>query len=148
MKPILKRHFKRDEFLGRINEIVYFLPFSRRELLELVQRELQCWAQRAKDRHKIDIKWDRSVESALADGYDVCYGARSIKYEVERRVVNQLAAAHEKGVIGKGSAINITASWPENSECASIIIQVKKSGSKDFIDIGSLLPVKKTSSLW
>ena len=29
VQPILKRHFGRDEFLGRINEIVYFLPFSR-----------------------------------------------------------------------------------------------------------------------
>ena len=27
--PILKNHFKRDEFLGRIKDIVYFLPFSR-----------------------------------------------------------------------------------------------------------------------
>ncbi|KAL1509132.1 hypothetical protein ABEB36_003919 [Hypothenemus hampei] len=50
VKPILKRHFKRDEFLGRINEIVYFLPFSRRELLQLVQRELECWAQRVCER--------------------------------------------------------------------------------------------------
>lgn len=46
VKPILKQHFKRDEFLGRINEIVYFLPFSRRELQELVGKELQMWAKR------------------------------------------------------------------------------------------------------
>lgn len=48
VKPILKRHFKRDEFLGRINEIVYFLPFSRNELIQLVGRELQLWAQRVR----------------------------------------------------------------------------------------------------
>ena len=29
IQPILKYHFGRDEFLGRINEIVYFLPFSK-----------------------------------------------------------------------------------------------------------------------
>lgn len=46
VKPILKRHFRRDEFLGRINEIVYFLPFSRSELLSLVTRELETWAKR------------------------------------------------------------------------------------------------------
>lgn len=46
VKPILKRHFKRDEFLGRINEIVYFLPFSRQELLQLVGKELDTWAKR------------------------------------------------------------------------------------------------------
>lgn len=43
VKPILKRHFKRDEFLGRINEIVYFLPFSESELKTIVQRELTLW---------------------------------------------------------------------------------------------------------
>lgn len=43
VKPILKRHFKRDEFLGRINEIVYFLPFSETELKTIVQRELKHW---------------------------------------------------------------------------------------------------------
>ena len=35
-------HFGRDEFLGRINEIVYFLPFSQPELLSLVKKELDC----------------------------------------------------------------------------------------------------------
>ena len=30
---MLKYHFRRDEFLGRINEIVYFLPFSRLPLI-------------------------------------------------------------------------------------------------------------------
>lgn len=43
VKPILKKHFKRDEFLGRINEVVYFLPFSEMELKSIVQRELQYW---------------------------------------------------------------------------------------------------------
>ncbi|CAG9860711.1 unnamed protein product [Phyllotreta striolata] len=135
VKPILKRHFKRDEFLGRINEIVYFLPFSRNELIQLVAREMQIWADRARDKHKIEISWDRSVESALADGYDVNYGARSIKYEVERRVVNQLAAAHEKGFIGKGSEVQVCASWSENADSAEIRLKVKKKGLDQFIDL-------------
>jgi ATP-dependent Clp protease ATP-binding subunit ClpB len=46
VKPILKRHFKRDEFLGRINEFVYFLPFSRKELIQLVTRELEYWSKK------------------------------------------------------------------------------------------------------
>ena len=43
VQPILKDHFKRDEFLGRINEILYFLPFNDIELRELTLRELQKW---------------------------------------------------------------------------------------------------------
>ena len=38
VQPTLKRHFGRDEFLGRINEIVYFLPFSR--LVQFVHLKL------------------------------------------------------------------------------------------------------------
>lgn len=30
--PVLKQSFKRDEFLGRINQIVVFLPFSDKEV--------------------------------------------------------------------------------------------------------------------
>ena len=39
-----QRHFRRDEFLGRINEIVYFLPFSHSELLSLVTKELDYFS--------------------------------------------------------------------------------------------------------
>ncbi|XP_015116997.1 caseinolytic peptidase B protein homolog [Diachasma alloeum] len=133
VRPILKAHFRRDEFLGRINEIVYFLPFSRAELIKLVARELDAWAKRARDRHMIELKWDREVLSALADGYDVHYGARSIKYEVERRVVNQLAAAHERGQITKKCCVKLKAKWHENG--VSIGLSVRPAGVKDFVDI-------------
>ncbi|XP_013186811.2 mitochondrial disaggregase isoform X2 [Amyelois transitella] len=52
VRPILKRHFGRDEFLGRINEIVYFLPFSRQELLTLVNMELKRWADKGNPRRR------------------------------------------------------------------------------------------------
>ena len=36
----------------------------------------------ALSRHDIHMTWDREVLDVLADGYDVHYGARSIKHEV------------------------------------------------------------------
>lgn len=141
VQPILKRHFRRDEFLGRINEIVYFLPFSKSELHTLVCRELNFWAKKALDKHNINVVWDIDVETILADGYDVHYGARSIKHEVERQVVSQLAAAHEKSVIGKGCSVRLYVQWSkeisEDSSKAGVIkLKVKRNGMKDFIDIG------------
>lgn len=44
----LQAHFRRDEFLGRINEIVYFLPFCHSELIQLVNKELNFWAKKVK----------------------------------------------------------------------------------------------------
>uniref|UniRef100_A0A8C9C2U3 Mitochondrial disaggregase n=1 Tax=Phocoena sinus TaxID=42100 RepID=A0A8C9C2U3_PHOSS len=108
IRPILKAHFKRDEFLGRINEIVYFLPFCHLELIQLVNKELNFWAKRAKQRHNITLLWDREVADVLVDGYNVHYGARSIKHEVERRVVNQLAAAYEQDLLPGGCTLRIT----------------------------------------
>ncbi|GAB6029005.1 hypothetical protein CHUAL_004793 [Chamberlinius hualienensis] len=107
IQPILKRHFRRDEFLGRINEIVYFLPFSHSELLKLVNKELEFWAKQAKEKHDIELSWDCQILNVLAEGYNVHYGARSIKYEVERRVISQLASAHENNFIKKGSKVHV-----------------------------------------
>lgn len=90
----------------------------------------------AKEKHKIDLTWDRDVAQALADGYDVNYGARSIKYEVERRVVNQLAAAHENGYIGHGCSVQVlTQLSDEKPDQSKIKLRVKKHGVKNFVDI-------------
>lgn len=77
MRPILKRHFGRDEFLGRINEIVYFLPFSRQELLTLVNLELKHWAEKASARHAVELRWEGGVLGALADGCAACLFRKS-----------------------------------------------------------------------
>ncbi|XP_046553435.1 caseinolytic peptidase B protein homolog isoform X1 [Haliotis rubra] len=148
VRPILKYHFRRDEFLGRINEIVYFLPFSRSELAKLVTKELDFWAKRAATKHQIELSWDHHVVDVLADGYDVHYGARSIKYEVERRVVTQLAMAHERKLISNGSTIKLSVpnrddiltdkshGTIDQKEHSHIKLKVLKEGSKNkYVDV-------------
>lgn len=54
----LQAHFRRDEFLGRINEIVYFLPFCHSELIQLVNKELNFWAKRVRVRTAHGWGWD------------------------------------------------------------------------------------------
>ncbi|KAA3677184.1 ATP-dependent Clp protease ATP-binding subunit ClpB [Paragonimus westermani] len=105
-----KHNFLRDEFLGRINEMVYFLPFSTSELTQLVYRSLSTWAEKALQRHSITLTWDREVIDLIVDGYDVYYGARSINYEVERRIVSLLALADEHGLIYPGCTVHISVS--------------------------------------
>ncbi|CAH8521017.1 unnamed protein product [Schistosoma mattheei] len=110
MRPILRRHFLRDEFLGRINEMVYFLPFSTSELTELVNRSLKSWSEKALKRHSLTVTWNREVVDLIVDGYDVYYGARSINYEIERRIISLLALADEQGHLNPGSHVNISVS--------------------------------------
>ncbi|GAB1604807.1 hypothetical protein Ahia01_000762200 [Argonauta hians] len=147
VQPILKRHFRRDEFLGRINEIIYFLPFSPAELNKLVIKELKFWAERAMSKHSIELTWDHVVVNVLTSGYNVNYGARSIKHEVERLVVSQLALAHERELISKGSSIRLCATTndkllktkdelEEDSTDKTIKIQILEKGeSNKYVDL-------------
>ncbi|RCH87916.1 hypothetical protein CU098_008071, partial [Rhizopus stolonifer] len=105
--PILYDHFHRDEFLGRINEVLFFLPFSEEELREITSRELSRWAEKARTRHNIAITWDPEVVDVIAKGYNIRYGARSIKYEVERKVVNLVAKANENDDVLDGGRVHI-----------------------------------------
>jgi len=132
VKPILKFHFKRDEFLGRINEFVYFLPFSDSELRELVEFELGLWKRIAKDKHDIELSWEEAVISVLADGYEVSYGARSVKHESERKVVSALAEAYETGKLSKNMKVVLSCNLPKNVEDyqhVQILLKNKETGS-------------------
>lgn len=144
VRPILKRHFRRDEFLGRINEIVYFLPFSRKELTALVTKELESWTLRAKAKHGIDLTWERRVVELLADGYNVHYGARSVKHEVERQVVNRLAEAHEKQLLDSGCAVHLVVEDSDQGGPAKIALLVRP---KSHRAIELDLPLSNTAPL-
>ena len=85
---------------------------------------MQFWSAKAKEKHNVEILWDRQVLHFLSDGYNVYYGARSIKHEVERRVVTQLALAHETGQLTKGGLISESFSlWLKSSKkrCQKLI---------------------------
>eukprot|EP00055_Hartaetosiga_balthica_P011241 m.50421 g.50421 ORF g.50421 m.50421 type:complete len:623 (+) comp7512_c0_seq2:137-2005(+) len=108
IRPILKHHFKRDEFLGRINQILYFVPFSRSELGELVDLEMEKWQDRAMERHKIELTWTQDVVDFVIKEYDIHFGARSLQHAVDRLVVNQLAAAHEQEKLLQGGKVEVS----------------------------------------
>eukprot|EP01062_Namystynia_karyoxenos_P009461 TRINITY_DN13353_c0_g1_i3.p1 TRINITY_DN13353_c0_g1~~TRINITY_DN13353_c0_g1_i3.p1 ORF type:complete len:639 (+),score=226.04 TRINITY_DN13353_c0_g1_i3:66-1919(+) len=105
--PILRVAFRRDEFLGRINETLFFLPFTDTELDSLVERELKAWADRAKERHDVTMHWTPELVRFLKGGYNMRYGARSIKHEVERSCVGKLAQAHEMGKLQRGHTVTL-----------------------------------------
>ena len=136
VEPILKRTFLRDEFLGRINEILYFLPFTRSELNLLVLKEMEFWKKKAYERHKMTLTWERGVIDLLADAYNIKYGARSIKYEVERSVVSQLAMAHERKLIQAGDEVNVRAIDVRGGS----VVQLQRLEGNRYMDI-ELTPV-------
>lgn len=124
VQPVLKQHFKRDEFLGRINEMVIFHPFSQEDLGDIVKLELHYWAKKAEARHGMAMTWTDSVVERLAKGYNERYGFRSIKYEVQRQVVNLLAYAHERDVITKGCTMDLDTESAEASDKPDAAVRI------------------------
>jgi len=74
-------------------------------------------------KHKVKIEWDSAVEHVLIGAYDVSYGARSIKHEVERSVVAQLAKAHEKGLIKENAVIKLGAD-PTKGDYGTVFLKI------------------------
>ncbi|KAL5537232.1 hypothetical protein ACEPAF_1055 [Sanghuangporus sanghuang] len=99
IRPQLKCHLRRDEFIGRINQIVVFLPLNQEEIEVVVQRELAMWCKRAEEKHKIQLTWSDEVVRKLAGSYDVNYGVRSVANEVQRIALQLVADAHIRGQI-------------------------------------------------
>lgn len=57
--PILKDALRRDEFLGRINQIVVFLPLDEEEISVVINGELKVWKRRAEEKHGIRLSWSK-----------------------------------------------------------------------------------------
>jgi len=83
----------------------------------------------------------------LADGYNVYYGARSIKHEVERRVVTQLALAHETGQLTKGSTVRILIdNFSDENSTPKLKLSIRKTAKEDFVELNE--PLSNISPLY
>lgn len=60
--------------------------FERYFLILKYARFITIIGFKAKEKHGMILEWDRNALDFLVNGYDINYGARSIKHEVERRV--------------------------------------------------------------
>jgi len=107
LHPVLKKAFKRDEFLGRINQIVVFLPLTNQEISQVIEIELKKWQKRAEEQHLIRLSWSPKVVERLVESYDMNYGARSVINEVQRLAVQLVAESQIRGDIGKSWFVHL-----------------------------------------
>eukprot|EP00998_Keelungia_sp_KM082_P011138 NODE_7367_length_594_cov_40.897216_g7344_i0.p1 GENE.NODE_7367_length_594_cov_40.897216_g7344_i0~~NODE_7367_length_594_cov_40.897216_g7344_i0.p1 ORF type:complete len:178 (-),score=50.38 NODE_7367_length_594_cov_40.897216_g7344_i0:59-526(-) len=135
--PILKKHFGRDEFIGRIDEIVYFTPLSAAQLGDIIHKELIKWADIARQKHCVDLLWNAEVEKRLAQNYNPHYGVRSLQHEVNRKVISKLAQADTEGRLSVGAQVHVQ--W--SPQLRDFELRVQKSGNP--ASIVSALPTRK-----
>jgi len=75
---ILKQSF-RPEFLNRLDEIIFFKPLTKENMIGIVDLQLENLASRMKDR-QLSLEVSKEAKEFIIDSsYDPSYGARPIK---------------------------------------------------------------------
>jgi len=94
----LKKYF-RPEFLNRLDEVIYFNPLTRRDIVDIARLELSYVANNLREQH-IEVSFDeRVVELVVDKGFSPTYGARNVKREIQRCVEDPLSDMILRGQI-------------------------------------------------
>jgi ATP-dependent Clp protease ATP-binding subunit ClpB len=100
----LQQHFK-PEFLNRVDDIVFFNPLGREQLIKIVDLRLEDLRRLLAER-KISLELSPAAkEFIFAEGYDVNYGARPLKRAIQRLVQDPLAMKILDGEILHGDHV-------------------------------------------
>jgi len=93
--PIIKELFDHDYFKNRIDNVLIFVKLSDSQLMELANKELNNLKILIEDTFDIKITWHNRVSSSMVKGFNIDYGARSIKNEIVRRLEWPLLTAFQ-----------------------------------------------------
>jgi ATP-dependent Clp protease ATP-binding subunit ClpB len=88
----LLRRTIRPEFLNRIDEVVLFKPLLKKELMDIIDIQLQRVGKMLAERGLAFEVNEGVKEFLLNAGYDPTFGARPIKRTIQKHVVNPLSA--------------------------------------------------------
>jgi ATP-dependent Clp protease ATP-binding subunit ClpC len=98
----------RPEFLNRFDEIVFFKPLEKPELLQVIDLIL-AGINKQMASQKVSIHVTEEAKILLVDkGYDPRLGARPMRRVVQRAVENLVAKQMLSGAVVPGSVIEIT----------------------------------------
>lgn len=99
----------RPEFLNRFGHIVVFDPLSSNELRTIARMELGRILTREgiTERNLIVEVDDTAIDAVIRDGVDPRYGARSLKRELQRRIVLPLAMTLMERRVDPGAILRV-----------------------------------------
>ncbi len=101
------KDFFRPEFLNRLDEIILFNALTKRDLKEVVTKEIQILEQRLATKG-IRVKLDASaIQYLIEKGFDPKYGARSLKRVIERELTNLIARSLMDNKDGDGTTLSV-----------------------------------------
>lgn len=87
----LLRQTIRPEFLNRVDEIIMFQPLLKKEIIGIVQIQLNS-LKRQVAQNGIDLRFsDYALEYLAEQGFDMQFGARPLKRLIQKEIVNPLS---------------------------------------------------------
>ncbi|MBQ9374709.1 MAG: AAA family ATPase, partial [Ruminococcus sp.] len=106
VEKLLKSQF-RPEFLNRLDEIVYYKPLRKEEILGIVDIMLKELEDRLKDK-QVGIKvTDKAKQAIIDQGFDPSFGARPLKRFIQRKVETLVAKKIIAGEVEPESTITV-----------------------------------------
>ena len=103
----LLRKSIRPEFLNRIDETIVFTPLSRSDIKEIVRLQFQQVVKRLSGTDvKITIT-DDAIDWLAHAGFDPHFGARPVKRQLQKYVLNELSRKILAGQVDKAKPIEI-----------------------------------------
>ena len=103
---LLKQQF-RPEFLNRLDEIVFYKPLTRTEIISIVDLMLADLQKRLDDKH-IRINVTEEAKNYIVEcGYDPSFGARPLRRFIQRKVETLIAKKIIGSNISAGDTIEI-----------------------------------------
>ena len=102
----LRAHFK-PEFLNRVDDIIFFNPLGKEQLVKIVDLRLRDLQRLLADR-KITLELTpKAKELIFTEGYDATYGARPLKRAIQRLVQDPLAMKILDGEVLHGDTVQV-----------------------------------------
>lgn len=102
----LKKYFN-PEFLNRVDEVIYFHPLKKEEIVSIVDIMVKDFNKRLLDR-KIKIDMTDSAKERMAKiGYDEHYGARPLRRIFQRELEDYMALQLLKGSYSNPTIIKV-----------------------------------------
>ena len=87
------KKFFRPEFINRLDDIIFFTPLTKENLLAIVDIQVRVLNETAATKGlSIDVT-KKAREAIAKDGYDRTYGARPLKRKIQEVISNPLALA-------------------------------------------------------
>ncbi len=106
VEALLKQQF-RPEFLNRLDEIIFYKPLAKTEIMKIVDLMIADLQKRLDDKHiRINVT-DAAKNYIVECGYDPNFGARPLRRFIQSKVETLAAKRIIKGDLSAGDVIDI-----------------------------------------